>query len=54
MKQKDASSPFAFNCSSVYVIMKGLAEQEGLEFNANKGVVGGALIYSIVLEARIE
>jgi hypothetical protein len=53
LKQKDASSIFAFNSVSVYAI----ANQEGLEFNANKCVVGVALNYShhrIVLEARIE
>jgi hypothetical protein len=40
----------------VYAIREALAKQEGLEFNANKGVVGVVLIYShhrIVLEPRI-
>ena len=56
LKQKDASSLFAFNCASVYAMRKAAAKQERLEFNARKGVVGDALIYSqhrIVLEVRI-
>jgi hypothetical protein len=57
VKQKDASSLFAFNSAAVYGIREATAKQEGLEFNGSKGVVGVALIYShhrIVLEARVE
>ena len=46
LKQKDASSLFAFNSAAVYVITEALAKQEDLEFNAKKCVVGVALIYS--------
>ena len=46
LKQKDASSVFAFNCAAVYVIREPPAKQEGLQFNASKGVVGVALIYN--------
>jgi len=56
LKQKDVSSLFAFNSTSVYAIREAPAKQEGLEFNASEGVVGVASIYSyhrIVLEARI-
>ena len=56
LKQKDASSVFAFNCAAVYAIRETPAKQEGLELNAGKSVVGVALIYShhrIVLGARI-
>ena len=56
LKQKDASSLFAFKPAPVYAIREAPAKQRGLEFNASKGVVGVALIYShhrIVLEARI-
>ena len=56
LKQKDASSLFAFNSASVYGIREVPAKQEGLEFNASEGVVGVALIYSyhsVVLEATI-
>jgi hypothetical protein len=53
VKQKDASSMFAFNSASVYAIKEAPAKLEGLELSANKCVVGFALIYShhrIVLE----
>jgi hypothetical protein len=56
LKQKDASSLFAFNSASLYAIKEDPAKQEGLEFSATKGVVGVGLIFShhrIVLEARI-
>jgi hypothetical protein len=56
LKLKDASSLYAFNSVAVYGIMHDIAKQEGLEFKANKCVLGVALIYShhrIVLEARI-
>ena len=56
LKQKDTSSLFAFNSAAVYGIKEGPAEQEGLELNASKGVVGAALIYSkhrFVVAARI-
>jgi len=56
LKQKDASSLNAFNSASVYGIRDDPAKQEGLEFKANKCVVGVAFIYShhrIVLEVRI-
>ena len=56
LKEKDASSLFAFNSASVYGIREVPAKQEGLEFNASEGVVGVALIYSyhsVVLEATI-
>jgi len=57
LKKKDASSLFAFNSPSLYTIREAPAKQEGLEFNAGKGDVGVALIYShhrIVLLARTE
>ena len=38
LKQKDASSVFAFNSAAVYVIREALAKREGLEFNASKSV----------------
>jgi hypothetical protein len=56
LKQKDASSLFAFNSASVYGIREATAKQEGLEFNSNKCVEGVGLIYRqhrIVLEATI-
>jgi hypothetical protein len=56
LELKDASSLFAFNSVAVYSIRHDIAKQEGLEFIANKSVLGVALIYSrhrIVLEARI-
>jgi len=56
LKEKEASSLFAVNSASVYAIRQAIAKQEGLEFIANKSVLGVALIYShyrIVLEARI-
>jgi hypothetical protein len=56
LKQKDISSLFAFNSASVYGIREAPAKPECLKFNASKGVVGVALIYSkhrFVLKARI-
>jgi hypothetical protein len=56
LKQIDASSLFAFNFAAVYGIREALAKVEGLELNANKCVVGVALISShhrIVLKCRI-
>ena len=56
LKQKDASSQFAFTSASVYAIREGPAKQEGLEFNASIGDVGVGFIYRnhrIVLEVRI-
>jgi len=56
VKQKEASSLFAFNSASLYAIREASTKREGLEFNASEGVVGVALIYSyhrIVMEARI-
>ena len=56
LKEKEVSSLFAFKSASVYAIRQAIANQEGLEFNANKSVLGVALIYSHnrnVLEARI-
>jgi hypothetical protein len=56
LKQKDASSLFAFYCAAVYGIREAPAKEEGLEFNVSKGAVGVTLIYChhrIVLEARI-
>jgi hypothetical protein len=46
LKQKDASSPFAFNSASVYAIKGAPAKQEGLKFNGNEIVVGVGWIYS--------
>jgi hypothetical protein len=57
LKQKDASSLFAFNSASLYANKEVPAKQKGLEFNASKDIVGVALIYShhrIVLEGRLE
>jgi hypothetical protein len=57
LKQKDASSLFAFKSAAVYGIMEALTKQESLGFNAIKCVVGVALTYChhrIVLEGRIE
>jgi hypothetical protein len=54
LKQKDASSLFAFNCASVYNIKEDPAKQVRLHFYASEGVVGVALICShhrIVLQA---
>ena len=56
LKQKDVSSLFAFNPASAYAIMEPPAKPECPKFNASKGVVDVALIYShhrIVLKARI-
>jgi hypothetical protein len=56
VKQKDASSIFAFNFDSVYGVRKATVLQEDIEFSASKSVVGIPLIYrhnKIVLEARI-
>jgi hypothetical protein len=56
LKQKDASSPFAFNCAAVYGIREAPAKQEDLEFSASKGAVSVALIYGhhrMMLEASI-
>ena len=56
LKQKDASSLFAFSSVSMYIIRQAAAKQEGLEINGSKGVVGVVLIYSnhrFVLEDRI-
>jgi hypothetical protein len=56
LKEKDASFVFGFNSGSAYSIREVLAKEEGLEFTANKGGVGVALIYShqrIVLETGI-
>jgi len=56
LKQKEASSLFAFNSASVYAIRETPAKQEGLELNASNRVVGVALIYSqhrTVLEATV-
>jgi hypothetical protein len=38
LKQKDASSLFAFNSASVYAIKEAPAKQKGLELNASKVV----------------
>jgi hypothetical protein len=56
VKKKDGSSVFALNCAAVCGIKEAAAKEEGLEFNASKGVVGVALIYNqhrTVLEVRI-
>ena len=56
VKQKDASSLFALNSASLYVIREATGKQDGLELNGSKGVVGVGLIYNhhrIVLAARI-
>jgi hypothetical protein len=46
LKQKDASSLFAFNSALVQTFREAAAIQEGSEFNVSKGVVGDVLIYS--------
>jgi hypothetical protein len=46
VKQKDASTVFAFNCASLYGIWEAPAKEEGLELNASKGFVDVNLIYS--------
>ena len=46
LKQKDASSLFAFTSPPVYAIREGPAKQEGLEFSASQCDVGVGLIYS--------
>jgi hypothetical protein len=46
LKQKDASSIFAFNFASVYAIKKAIEKLKCLEFNAIKGVIGVTFIYS--------
>jgi len=56
LKQKGFSSLIIFKSASVYAIREGPAEQEGLELNVSKGVVGVGLIHNyhtIVLAVRI-